>query len=205
MAKYVNRKVEITSDLIACKAAFDQVSIPWVIMGGVVLGYARYKDIMAWDTDLDVGVFVEVTTDQQQLLFKSLRRNGFKINSSKKDFVYGKRKAHFNIWFFHKKGDFYEAFPKSTPGLKFVEKSHWYDDPQMVNFLGDEYPMPNNMEDYLICQYGEDWETNIIKDHEKYYLDKRGCRGAANWPAGRGTKEGDMWPKVLRIDDSMEG
>jgi len=40
--KYVDRRVIITEDLAACKTAFDQAEVPWVIMGGVVLGYARY-------------------------------------------------------------------------------------------------------------------------------------------------------------------
>ena len=201
MAKGI--KAAVTSDLAACKIVFNEVNIPWVIMGGVVLGYARYKDIMAWDTDLDIGVFVELTGAQKQALFKSLQKHRFRLNIQG-DFVMGNRKASFNMWFFHKKGNYYEAFPKTTPGIKFLEKAHWYDEPQLVDFLGDKYPMPNNMDDYLTGQYGADWETNIQKNHEQYYLDKRGTRNVKQWPAGRGTKEGDMWPKTLRINDSME-
>jgi hypothetical protein len=198
------KKEAIASDLAACKAAFDQVKIPWVIMGGIVLGYARYNDIMAWDTDVDAGVFIEITEAQRQQLLKALREKGFRLHGNKKDFIYGTRKTSFNLWFFHKNGNYYEAFPKSTPGIKFLEKAVWYDEPQIVDFLGDKYPMPNNMDDYLVCQYGKDWETNIIKNHEQYYLEKRGTRKVSQWPAGRGTKEGDMWPKTLRINDSLE-
>jgi len=46
----------------------------------------------------------------------------------------------------------------------------------LVDFLGDKYPMPNNIEDFVIAHYGMDWKTNIIKDHEKYFTDKRGGR-----------------------------
>lgn len=199
----MNRKEGIISDLAACKKSFDKVNIPWVIMGGIVLGYARYKDVMEWDTDVDVGVFVEITTKQWKSLQKSLRDEGFKIGKKKKDFIYGKRKASFNLWFFHKKEDYYEAFPKTTPGLKFVEKAIWYDDPQIVSFLNDKYPIPDNLEDYLICQYGHDWKTNIVKDHEAYYLDKRGSRKVSEWPSGRATKNGDMWPKILKINEDI--
>lgn len=193
----------IALDLLACKKSFDNVGIPWIIMGGIVLGYARYKKIMEWDTDVDVAVFVELTPKQRQILNKSLDENGFKIGKNKTDFLCGRRKSSYNIWFFHKNGNYCEAFPKSTPGLKFVEKSMWYEEPQIVDFLDDKYPMPNYMEDYLFCQYGLDWMTNIEKDHEKYYLDKRGSRDVSKWPGGRATKDGDMWPKILKLGDSM--
>ncbi len=193
------------SDLIACKSAFDKVGIPWVIMGGIVLGYARYKEIMDWDTDLDIGVFVEINNKQWQNLRNSLYGKGFRIKKHKTDFTYGTRMTPFNMWLFHKKGNFYEAFPTSIPEFKLVEKAIWYDNPQMVDFLFDKYPMPNHMDDYLICQYGEDWKTNIIKDHEQYFIDKRGGRGTATLTTGRTSKYGDLWPKTLKVNDTMEG
>ena len=204
MTEYIDRREAITSDLKACRLAFEQAEVPWVIMGGIVLGYARYKEIMAWDTDVDLGVFVELNTTEWQKLYTSLRKNGFTIANKKTDFILGRRKAEFNMWMFHKNGNYYEAFPESTAGIKFVEKAIWYDDPQLVDFLGEKYPIPNNLEDYLICQYGTNWKNNIIKNHEQYYINKRGTRDVAQWPAGRATKEGDMWPKTLKTDDSME-
>ena len=203
MAEYIDRKDVITADLKACNQAFAAARVPWCIMGGIVLGYARYKDIMRWDTDVDMGVFVELTPQEWQKLNHSLRRYGFGIPLQKNDFVYCFRKAEFNMWMFHKNGDYYESFPASTPGIKFVEKAIWYDEPQIVDFLGGKYPMPNSMDDYLVCQYGKNWETNIIKNHEQYYLEKRGTRDTGQWPAGRATKEGDMWPKTLKVEDSM--
>jgi predicted nucleotidyltransferase len=44
-------KERIIDDLKACKIAFSQAGIPFIIIGGTVLGYARYNDIMEWDTD----------------------------------------------------------------------------------------------------------------------------------------------------------
>jgi len=203
MAEYIDRKDAIISDLIACKAAFNQAGVPWIIIGGIVLGYARYKDIMRWDTDLDMGVFVKISLDQWRVLHNALGKNGFNLPITRENFMCCIREAEFNLWFFNKNDEFYEAFPECTPGIKFVEKAIWYDEPQMVDFLGDKYPMPNNLEDYLVCQYGADWKTNIVKNHEEYYLEKRGTRNVAAWPAGRATKEGDMWPKTLKIEDNM--
>ena len=204
MVEYIDRREAIASDLEACKKAFDAVGVSWIIIGGIVLGYARYNEIMAWDTDVDIAIPVELDNDRWHRLYTSLNVNGFKFANNKTDFIYCYRKAEFNMWMFHKNGNYYEAFPTSTPGIKFVEKAMWYDEPQVVNFLDSEYPIPNNLEDYLVCQYGVGWKTNVVKNHEQYYLEKRGTRDVGKWPAGRATKEGDMWPKTLKIEDSME-
>ena len=149
---YIVNAENIGLDLLGCKKAFDKVRIPWIIMGGIVLGYARYRKIMEWDTDVDIAVFVEINNQRWVALKNSLCEEGFKIKKRKTDFICGGRLTPFNLWFFHKKGDFCEAFPESTPGLKLVEKSMWYEKPQIVDFLNDKYPMPNYMDDYLICQ-----------------------------------------------------
>jgi len=193
----------IASDLAACKAAFDKVEVPWVIVGGVVLGYARYKDIMPWDTDLDVGIYTEINDVQWQSLIFTLRTKGFRIDGEKKDFTYAYRATELNIDTYHKDGEFYYCFPKSTPGLKFVEKAKWFDDIQIVDFIGDKYPIPNYIEDFVSAHYGIDWETNIIKDHKQYFADKRGSRDQKTWTTSRIGKHGDLWPKILDINDSM--
>lgn len=205
MAK--NMKADIISDYAACKAAFDQVNIPWVIQGGGVLGYARYKDVMSWDTDLDLGVFVELAVKQRQELFKSLRKHGFRHNNARQDFICGKRQVTINLWFFHKKGDYYESFPITTPGFKFVEKAKWYDEPQIVDFLGDKYPMPNYIDDFLDAHYGEGWKTNVIKNHGTYFKEKRGRRNdIPDWFRNRRKKDGSLWwPALLKTNEDIEG
>ncbi len=201
-----DNKAALASDLAACKAAFDQVNIPWVIQGGIVLGYARYKDIMSWDTDLDMGVFVELTVEQRQELLKALRTHGFKHNNARQDFICGRRKASFNMMFFHKNGNFYEAFPITTPGFKFVEKAKWHDEPQIVDFIGDKYPMPNHLEDFVDAHYGADWKTNIIKNHGTYFKEKRGRRNdIPDWFRNRRKKDGNLWwPSLLKTKENIE-
>ena len=207
----VDRRKAIASDLKACKAAFAQAEVPWVIADGIVLGYARYKDIMPWDTDLDIGVFTEISVVKWEALYNALKSNGFgeykgsgiDFSNNKKDFICGYRDIEFNMWLYHKNGNYYESFPESTPGLKFVEKATWYDDPQIVDFLDSKYPMPNNIEDYLSCRYGNDWKTNIVKNHDEHFKDKRGGQDQVLWTKGRMGKHGDLWPKILKIEDNL--
>jgi len=203
---YITTPETIASDLLACKNAFDVAGVPWVIIGGIVLGYARYNKIMDWDTDLDIGVFVELSKNRQTKLYNELRNNKF-ILKGNSDFIYGGRETPFNMMIYHKNGNFYESFPQTMKGFKYVEKAEWYDEPQIVEFLSDKYPMPQHIDDYVACHYGKGWKSNIVKNHEEYYLDKRGARGIANsskWLSSRGGKHGDLWPKILRCEDTME-
>jgi len=201
----VNMKSKIESDLKACKAAFDKVNIPWVIMGGIVLGYARYKDIMEWDTDVDIAVVSELTASQRRVINSSLAANGFRLNQTVGDFVFGTRETSFNIFFFHKNGEHYESFPKTLPGLKFVEKALWYDKIQFLDFLCDKYPMPNHVENFVDAHYGSDWRTNIVKDHSVYFKNKRGLRDGSDWLRNRKRKEdGNLWwPALLKIEEDI--
>lgn len=204
MAEYVDKRVLIADDLFACKKAFDQSGIPWVIVGGIALGYARYKEIMAWDTDLDILIFTELTDQNWHLLRASLRRHGFGFPTNRVDFMYCYRKTECNLELYHKDGNFYNCYPKSTPGLKFVEQARWFDNIQIVDFLGSKYPMPADIEEFVGAHYGQDWRTNIIKNHEQYFTDKRGGRDQSLWLKSRASKQGDLWPKILKVSDSME-
>lgn len=205
MGEYKDQRKEIVEDLIACKQAFTEANIPWVITDGVILGYGRMNDILPWDTDLDIGVFVELSDEEWQTLYTSLNKHGFIFPNDRNDFVHCIRKAEFGIGFFHKDktGEYYEAFPASTPGLKFVEKALWHDEHQMVEFLGDIYPIPNNVDDYLSCRYGDDWKTNIVKDAEQFFVYKRGGRDQSTWVKGRCGKTGNLWPKIIRTTEYL--
>lgn len=177
----------IASDLIACHAAFAEVKIPWVITDGIVLGYVRHGDIMDWDTDLDLAVFKELSDSEWRRLHKSLASHGFRTRAAKQDFIYSRRRVKLNLWLFHRNGKYYEAFPKTTPGLKFVEKVEWYENPRTVKFLGKTFLIPAYTENYLDTHYGKDWRTRIVKNHKAWFNEKR-----------RRALEGELWPIIVK-------
>jgi phosphorylcholine metabolism protein LicD len=201
-------KERIIDDLKACKIAFSQAGIPFIIIGGTVLGYARYNDIMEWDTDLDIGVTKELNSVQWSKLYSTLRRNGFKLNRNLRDFNCGRRKASFNLWFWHKVSDsYYESYPEKIPGYKYVKKAKWLDSPLNLEFLEDVYPMPNHLNDYLESCFGADWKTNIVK-HDEYVQMKRGGNysDADNvYKYRRNREDGKLWwPVLLKSTEKME-
>ena len=193
----------IALDLVACKAAFDKVRIPWFIIDGIVLGYARDRAIIKWDTDIDMAVFVKVSAKQWIQLYKSLRIQGFQLSKTWDYFVWGRRLSKLNLWFFRRKGKYYESYPRTTPGLKFVEKARWFEKPQMVEFLGKLYPMPNHLEEYLKTHYGSDWRVEK-PGHANWRVEKFGtidqsvAVGQKIWLKSRCGKKGDLWPKILK-------
>ena len=125
--KKVSSREGIIQDLVACKSAFDSVEVSWVIIDGIVLGYVREENVLAWDTDLDIGIFCEISPAKWQELYVALHRSGFNVKNRVQDFVFGRRRVKLNLWLYHKRGKFYEAFPLSTPGIKFVERAKWFD------------------------------------------------------------------------------
>lgn len=195
----------IASDLAACKGAFEVAKIPWVIIDGIVLGYVRHNGIIPWDTDLDIGVFRELTNQEWAKLYTAMKGAGFGIKNLKQDFVYGKRRVKLNMWMYHRRGDFYEAFPRITPGVKFVEKAEWYEHPQMKLFLGKKYPLPDKLEDYLIHRYGRDYMQSKY-NHDQWRLIKFGTKSPRfepdAWLNSRCGPKGDLWPRIMRIEEN---
>ena len=205
MAEYIDKRDVITSDLEACKRAFDDVDIPWVIMGGITLGYARYKDIMPWDTDLDVGIFTEMTGVQWGSVLSALKKQGFNKGGEVDDFAHFFRKTILDLHIFHKDGEFYVCSPKPYKH-RYIERAKWFDKIQIVNFVGDRYPIPNLIEDFVSAHYGPDWKTNIIKNHSEYHKEKRGDPGdPSNWFLNRLRKEDGhfWWPALLMSHENI--
>lgn len=215
MLEYIDRKKLIISDLAACKKAFDKIKIPWVLMGGVVLGYARYGDVMPWDTDLDIGIFTDIDYTTWQSVKTALSEQGYKRWNTPKgkckknevnDFCCAQRETPIDLCIFHKRGDFYVCAPKTTYKIKYVEKAVWFDDIQLVDFVGDKYPMPNNVEDFVLAHYGPDWRTNIKKNHAEYFNEKRGdFSNVRGWLNNRKRKDDGQlwWPALLDADEDV--
>lgn len=143
--------------LKALKCMFDEYGIKFVLVQGLALGYARYKDIMDWDADdIDVGVFVPIPDKDEfprrmkmKILFLA-GCGGFRIHTN----------FSICIKYWEHKEDYFEC--KSGPYI-YREHEKWFLNPQPVEFLGTTFLIPNDIEDYLDNHYGKGWETNIIK------------------------------------------
>jgi len=175
----VPNKSGIIKDLSGIKEAMDNCGIPFVLMYGLCLGYIRYRDVMEWDTDVDIGIFVELSEKQKLEMYESLKSVvGYKNIIPKGDYIYSAKRVELNLWLYHKEGEYYKAYP-STTGRSFILKAEWFDNPVNVDFLGDEYLIPNNIFDYLTCHYGN-WGKEIIKSHPQWL--KMQIENPMPWP-----------------------
>lgn len=201
---------KIIQDLKMHKLAFEEAKIPWVLIDGLVLGYVRGNGIIPWDTDVDLAVCKELTSEERDnLLYVIMPKYEFRIKKQEGDFIYGIGKSTINLWFYHMEGDYYVSYPRSAPLVKFVEKAEPYDNIQQVEFEGGIYPMPGCLENYLIDRYGKNWKTETWS-HDDWYKEKRGIGSNASakiqqdiWVKGRCGKNGDLWPRIVYIEDAI--
>jgi len=171
-------KAQGIESLKAIKALLDMYNVPFVLTDGLVLGYARHKDMMEWDTnDIDIGVFKSIPIWEQQSIMNAIRGNKFydyrnvsffSIQSKEVSLRTGFKgfKLHngmmISIWFFKQKGQYFDSIAFTNRLIK-RELAKWFISPQPVELFGDTFLMPSDVDDYLDNHYGKEWRTEIIK------------------------------------------
>ncbi len=163
-----DNKKGIIADLKKLKDVFDSVGVPFVMQEGNVLGYARYKDIMEWDMDIDIGVYQEISDKKKAELLRALCLEGCGVGENENgDFIYGKRNVKLNLWFWHLEGKFFVARPKTSDKI-FILKAEYFLHPKEIDFLERKFLIPDPLEDYLDLRYGKNWKHTIITDNAKW-------------------------------------
>ena len=140
--------------LLDFKEIFDRNEIEFFLVSGTLLGCVRDGKILPHDKDLDVGIWETAPLD---LVKTIIRTSGcFEIMPKKTDD---------QIKIKHLNGSFIDIF------VHYVEKNYtWHATSKIkwVNsifslkkhgFLKSSFLIPNNYEQYLIENYGNDWET----------------------------------------------
>ena len=139
----------------------------WITSGNL-LGIYRDKKLIDYDTDIDVGLLVE--NNVENLLKKiesivlSLVQEGFylirtvvyKDQPMQIAFMDGDNDVIFDIYLFYEDGDVaYNYNPEGyiLKPMKFIEELG------EIEFEGDKFPIPGNIEEYLVWRFGENWKT----------------------------------------------
>lgn len=161
-------KDNITEDLIMLSKVFEKVGVQFFMQEGNALGYGRFKDIMDNDTDVDIGVVQELSPRDRRVLAKELMNEHWRNLLDSGDFLFAARRVKLNVWFYHKEGDLYVAYPESTPGEKFVWPAYFYDDLTKVDFHGFGMHLPHDLPMYLTFRYGEEWKTKHYPNSEAW-------------------------------------
>lgn len=155
--------------LLKAKAALDEIGVMFWLDYGTLLGVYRDGKLISYDTDVDVGVFLEDYTPE---IIKALERHGFLYErkivvdegsyAMEQSFSYSNVKI--DIFYYRKEGKkmISHLFPLNDKREFLVREIYTtFSDFKMIKFLDKEFRIPKNTELRLQETYGEDWRIPI--------------------------------------------
>jgi phosphorylcholine metabolism protein LicD len=166
--------------LIKIKKVAEELNITYWLDFGTLLGAVREGKFIEHDLDLDIGMFLhEYTSKLQELLEKEgfKKTECFYIDKGK----YGRKEAYnykgvvVDIFFYTKKGkkiychgfrakegeSLIEALQRNE-GFLVREVTFPFNGFCEITFLGHDFTIPLNFDDYLKAYYGENYMTKNV-------------------------------------------
>ena len=149
--------------LLAGADNLNALEIPFILVGGTLLGIIREGHVLAHDKDIDVAVLIEDLTEAKR---SSLCRSiGFIHNSAghagSGQFAYDYDGIHFDIFIYILNGKYRVTDPSGRGCLIFpkhlFEKNRW----GKINYLDREWNTPSDPIEFIEYMYGKEWKTPI--------------------------------------------
>jgi len=155
--------------LLKAKKALDEIGINFWLDYGTLLGVYRDGKLISYDTDVDVGVFLD---DYTENIIKALEKNGFvyerKIIVDQGRYAMEQSFSYLNvkidIFYYRKEGNkmISHLFPLNDKKKYTVREIYTtYSDFTSIDFLKQSFSIPKNTEQRLQETYGEDWRIPI--------------------------------------------
>jgi GT2 family glycosyltransferase len=164
----------------------EGLGLKWWLNSGSCLGAIREKGFIAHDTDLDFGI----APDQEHLwnqIQAAFLEKGFAIyrawahKGMAAELTFKRDDIKVDLFFYRAYQDkvWYGAFGPDELGrwgacMQFVPRvypARLYETPRVIYLRGQRCYVPDPPEDYLVCQYGEDWKTP--KKNWQYWTDNK--------------------------------
>jgi|GEM_PF-2609949 len=181
--KITNLKEQALKNLIDAKRVFGELSIPFCLMDGTLLGAYRDRDFIEGDyDDIDISFSPEYS-EKVPLIFKKFEEAGFK--KFKQWDLRGKFEGgavirggnHVDFFYVHKKmNEAYNLGRNALPGnskeyMTYVHPIECFAKLDRLIFKGMEFNIPNRVEDFLKARYG-DWKTPIARGKGFHWLNR---------------------------------
>ncbi|MDP4020440.1 MAG: LicD family protein [Candidatus Adlerbacteria bacterium] len=175
-AEYAEKKLRMRTDeelnlqgrgLKEIRDVFNDLSIPYYIFFGTLLGAVREGDFIRWDWDIGIAVKTEDVMPKQDLLHKALERAGFDVAehiSNKADFKINALKygARYEIVGFFKLWNM-----RYRTGFRYPDA--FFRGNTEVTLRGERYHTVENPEEFLVWMYGN-WRTPIRSCNKSEYI-----------------------------------
>lgn len=181
-----------TEKLLAVKKLLDKNDIKYWIDYGTLLSIVREGDLLKWETDFDLGIYdfelpklISLNNEFKKLgyeieyipgrdNFQLIAKDGIMIDFSIYHLIENKSIRYFH---YHKPsllGRILDVF--LTKMFKIYEKfgcqmlistvdRKYFDKLEEIKYINEKWPIPSDVEKYLICHYGKTWRTPI-KDYD---------------------------------------
>lgn len=143
-------------NLIDFKEVMDKHNIKFVFIFGTLLGVIRGRELIEWDSDVDVMCYKPdkikidgVIEDLKKLHFSPIVYP--EVPEHDTNFIRNREKIE--IWWFDKVGDEWKYDEKIRYRKEFFDKT------EKIRFLDMDWDVPYCPKEFLTLTYGESWVT----------------------------------------------
>jgi len=133
----------------------NSLGVTWWLEAGALLGIYREGKLLDHDDpDIDVTILEPANHDEIE---KAFLNEGYVLYAhGPHQTVMKKRSVLFDISFYVREEDKVVMFIEDAGTA--IQDLHLFDPLGEIEFMGHKYPVPNNIEEYLVKRYG-DWKT----------------------------------------------
>ena len=159
------------TNLKEIKQVLEQLGVVFLLGSGTCLGATRDKALMPWDDDIDLLSVLGInglTEAKVDAVVDALREKGYFIRefamANSKAFATVKNYVRISLECVRIVNDSIYLFPGG-----FKIPASMFTQPKEIEFLGEQFLVPNPPEDYLRLKYGEEWM--VPKKAGEYEID----------------------------------
>jgi len=159
------------TNLKEIKQVLEQLGVVFLLGSGTCLGATRDKALTPWDDDIDLLSVLGInglTEAKVDAVVDALREKGYFIRefamANSKAFATVKNYVRISLECVRIADDIIYLFPGG-----FKIPASMFTQPKEIEFLGEQFLVPNPPEDYLRLKYGEEWM--VPKKAGEYEID----------------------------------
>ena len=165
---YKNLNIKICKkNLLKIRWLFNTFKIPFYLVFGTLLGAIRDNGFIKHDNDVDIAILDRYVEDLCALLESNLfKMSGFKIVKAMKGIITFTRDSEsIDIFIYSKYNNKYKCY---TPWLIYHDPAPFFDNPSVIEFLGQEFQTVQNPKRYLSLHYGRGWRKPRKNRHASF-------------------------------------
>lgn len=186
ISRPINRDV-LFRNLVELRDILNKHGLKWWLSHGTMLGAYRENNLIAHDDDADIGLDMTYR-DRIYPAIEDAKKAGFFVPPQAikdtivlptlcpySDSVFIRDGEKIEGWWYDKKeiynkntkeNEMFYIYDEFRSGWALKHPAKFYDELKTMTFRGEEFPIPNHIEEWLVHFYGEDWK---IPNKKKKY------------------------------------